>query len=173
MDKPTKITFAELRELGVRGVLIYCADYQCSHSIAVMADQWADDLRLSDIDDRFKARPGLRANPYAAGKAEKLSLLRDHHPVPPANRGGAGQGLQEPAHHDGCRESRDAGARSASIQAAGRANAQAAAPRHSTRLAPRLRLRGACSSSQCCCSRSWRARPSARPSQAAHRPTSD
>ena len=36
MDKPTKITFAELRELGVRGVLIYCADYQCSHSIAVM-----------------------------------------------------------------------------------------------------------------------------------------
>ena len=63
MDKPTKITFAELRELGVRGVLIYCADYQCSHSIAVMADQWADDLRLSDIEHRFKARPGLRANP--------------------------------------------------------------------------------------------------------------
>ena len=27
MDKPTKITFAELRELGVRGVLIYCADH--------------------------------------------------------------------------------------------------------------------------------------------------
>ena len=53
MDKPTKITFAELRELGVRGVLIYCADCQCSHSIAVMADQWADDVRLSDIEDRF------------------------------------------------------------------------------------------------------------------------
>ena len=73
MDKPTKITFAELRELGVRGVLIYCADCQCSHSIAVMADQWADDLRLSDIEDRFKARPGLRANPYAAGKAAALA----------------------------------------------------------------------------------------------------
>ena len=40
--------------------------------------QWADDLRLSDIEDRFKARPGLRANPYAAGKAEMLPLLRDH-----------------------------------------------------------------------------------------------
>ena len=75
MDKPTKITFAELRELGVRGVLIYCADCQCSHSIAVMADQWADDLRLSDIEDRFKARPGLRANPYAAGKAAALARL--------------------------------------------------------------------------------------------------
>jgi hypothetical protein len=30
MDSPTKITFAELRDLGVRGVLIYCADYRCS-----------------------------------------------------------------------------------------------------------------------------------------------
>jgi hypothetical protein len=27
-DRPTKITFAELRDMGVRGVLIYCADYQ-------------------------------------------------------------------------------------------------------------------------------------------------
>ena len=35
--------------------------------------QWADDLRLSDIEDRFKARPGLRANPYAAGKAAALA----------------------------------------------------------------------------------------------------
>jgi hypothetical protein len=52
-DRPQKITFGEMREMGVRGVLIYCADYQCSHSIAVMADQWADDLRLSDIEDRF------------------------------------------------------------------------------------------------------------------------
>jgi hypothetical protein len=33
--RPQKITFGELREQGVRGVLIYCADYRCSHSIAV------------------------------------------------------------------------------------------------------------------------------------------
>jgi hypothetical protein len=26
MDKPTKITFAEMRGMGVRGVLIYCAE---------------------------------------------------------------------------------------------------------------------------------------------------
>ena len=38
-----------------------------------MADQWADDLRLSDIEDRFKARPGLRANPDAAGKAAAIA----------------------------------------------------------------------------------------------------
>jgi hypothetical protein len=52
-DRPQKITFAEMRDMGVRGVLIYCADYKCSHSIAVSADQWANDLRLSDIQDRF------------------------------------------------------------------------------------------------------------------------
>jgi hypothetical protein len=28
MDRPQKITFAEMREMGVRGVLIYCADYR-------------------------------------------------------------------------------------------------------------------------------------------------
>jgi hypothetical protein len=48
-----KITFGEMRDMGVRVVLIYCADYRCSHSIAVSADEWPDDLRLSDIEDRF------------------------------------------------------------------------------------------------------------------------
>jgi hypothetical protein len=32
MNRSTKITFAEMREQGVRGILIYCADYHCSHS---------------------------------------------------------------------------------------------------------------------------------------------
>jgi hypothetical protein len=52
-ERPTKITFGEMRESGVRGVLIYCADYHCSHHIAISADQWPDDVRLSDIEDRF------------------------------------------------------------------------------------------------------------------------
>jgi hypothetical protein len=30
MDRPTKITFGEMRDMGVRGLLIYCADYRCS-----------------------------------------------------------------------------------------------------------------------------------------------
>jgi hypothetical protein len=34
-----KITFAEMREFAVRGVLIYCAAFHCSHSIAVSGDQ--------------------------------------------------------------------------------------------------------------------------------------
>jgi hypothetical protein len=27
---PERITFAEMRNMGIRGVLIYCADYRCS-----------------------------------------------------------------------------------------------------------------------------------------------
>jgi hypothetical protein len=53
MQRPQKITFGEMRESGVRGVLIYCSDYKCSHSIAISADQCPDDVRLSDIEDRF------------------------------------------------------------------------------------------------------------------------
>jgi hypothetical protein len=43
IDRPQKITFGEMRDMGVRGLLIYCADYRCSHSIAISGDQWADD----------------------------------------------------------------------------------------------------------------------------------
>jgi hypothetical protein len=52
-DRPTKITFAEMRDMGVRGLLIYCADYRCSHSIAISGDQWADEVRLSDLEAGF------------------------------------------------------------------------------------------------------------------------
>ena len=51
-ERSHKITFGEMRDMGVRGLLVYCADYRCSHSIAVSADQWPDDLRLSDIEER-------------------------------------------------------------------------------------------------------------------------
>jgi hypothetical protein len=26
-----KITFADMRDMGVRGLLIYCSDYKCNH----------------------------------------------------------------------------------------------------------------------------------------------
>ena len=42
-DRPTKITFAEMREMGLRGLLIYCADYRCSHSLAISRDAWRRD----------------------------------------------------------------------------------------------------------------------------------
>jgi hypothetical protein len=42
-----------MRASGVRGVIVYCADYKCSHWMTISADQWPDDMRLSDIEDRF------------------------------------------------------------------------------------------------------------------------
>jgi hypothetical protein len=53
VDRPVKITFAEMRDSGVRGILVYCSDYRCSNSIAIMADHWPGDVRLSDIESHF------------------------------------------------------------------------------------------------------------------------
>jgi hypothetical protein len=54
VKRPEKITFGEMRAMGVRGVPIYCADYTCSHSTAVGdADRWPDEVRLSDIERQF------------------------------------------------------------------------------------------------------------------------
>jgi hypothetical protein len=50
--RPTKISFADLRDSDVLGLVVYCADYRCSHSIAISADEWPDDMRLSDIEAR-------------------------------------------------------------------------------------------------------------------------
>jgi hypothetical protein len=48
-----KITFGEMRESGVRSVIIACADYRCGHSTTALVDGWPDDVRLSDIEDQF------------------------------------------------------------------------------------------------------------------------
>ncbi|UQD96123.1 hypothetical protein [Bradyrhizobium japonicum] len=51
--RPIKITFGEMREMGVRGVLVYCRDHRCGHHTDANADGWPDDLRLSDIEPKF------------------------------------------------------------------------------------------------------------------------
>jgi transposase-like protein len=53
MARPQKITFGEMRAMGIRDVLVYCADYKCSHSIEMNADRRPDHVRLSDVADRF------------------------------------------------------------------------------------------------------------------------
>ena len=35
-DRPTKIIFAEMRDMGMRGILIYCADYRCAPRAATL-----------------------------------------------------------------------------------------------------------------------------------------
>jgi hypothetical protein len=48
-----KITLGEVRASGVRGLLIHCSDFRCSHWTAISGDPWPDGVRLSDIEPRF------------------------------------------------------------------------------------------------------------------------
>jgi hypothetical protein len=69
-----KITFGEMREMGVRGVLV--ADYHCSHWTAISGGPWPDDVRLSDIEHRFTCQAcgtkGVDLCPnFHWGKADK------------------------------------------------------------------------------------------------------
>jgi hypothetical protein len=57
-----KITLGEMRASGVRGLLIYCSDFRCSHWTAISGDRWLDDVRLSDLEPRFTCKAcGTRA----------------------------------------------------------------------------------------------------------------
>jgi hypothetical protein len=57
ITRPEKITIAEMGTSGVRGLLIYCSDYHCSHWTAISGDRWPDDMRLSGAAIYL---PGLR-----------------------------------------------------------------------------------------------------------------
>lgn len=44
---------------GTRALLVFCADYRCSHMIRLApaeVDQWPDDVRLSDLEAKFVCR---------------------------------------------------------------------------------------------------------------------
>lgn len=51
--RAAKITFGEMREMGLRGVLVYC---HCGHHVALDVDRWPDEVRLSDLEPRFVCR---------------------------------------------------------------------------------------------------------------------
>ena len=57
-----------MRSSGVRGLLVYCADYRCSHSIKISGDRWSDDIRLSDLEPKFTCQ--------ACGRRAVLTLAR-------------------------------------------------------------------------------------------------
>jgi hypothetical protein len=39
-----------MRQSGVTGVLIYCANHHCGHVVAVSIAEWPNDVRLSDFE---------------------------------------------------------------------------------------------------------------------------
>ena len=53
MARPEKITLVEMRESGMRRVLVYCGDFRCSHHMDISADQWPYEVGLSDLEQRF------------------------------------------------------------------------------------------------------------------------
>src|ERR1700751_5431470 len=67
MDRPIKISFGEMRSSGVRGLLVYCSDYRCSHYIAISGTQWPDDGRLSYLEPRSFAQLAATERRRAAG----------------------------------------------------------------------------------------------------------
>ena len=42
-----------MRQSGPTRLLVYCGDYKCAHFIVIDAGQWADDVRLSDLEPKF------------------------------------------------------------------------------------------------------------------------
>jgi hypothetical protein len=56
---PQKITFGEMRESGIRYVIIYCRDHRCSHHVETNADVWVmtSSCRTSRTDS--PARPAV------------------------------------------------------------------------------------------------------------------
>jgi hypothetical protein len=48
--RPQKITFADLRASGIRGLLIYCSEYHCSHWTAISGDQWLGEAVILGVD---------------------------------------------------------------------------------------------------------------------------
>jgi hypothetical protein len=75
VPRPQKITFAEMRESGVRRILIYCQDFHCSHSIALSADPWPDHVRLSDLEARFVCKACGKKGAYV-----RPLFVYDHKP---------------------------------------------------------------------------------------------
>jgi hypothetical protein len=90
IKRPQKITFAEMRASGVRGLLLYCSDYHCSHWTTISGDQWPDDVRLSDLEPRFICqacgRRGADVRPHFGWELEARTRYALLQPATPLRR---------------------------------------------------------------------------------------
>jgi hypothetical protein len=70
-----------MREIGIRDVLIYCADYKCSHSIEMNADQWPD--RVSAHYEWGLSRDVIRFSALVAALIMGMLVAIDYNPREP------------------------------------------------------------------------------------------
>ena len=42
-----------MRLSGCRRLLVYCADYRCTHHVEIDAGHWPDEVRLSGLEPKF------------------------------------------------------------------------------------------------------------------------
>jgi hypothetical protein len=89
MKRPQKITLGEVRAMGIRGLLVYCSHYKCSHNVEISADPWRDHVRLSDLEPLFTCQAcGIKGAEVRAN----FNWERDNqkpHPDPGAAQDGA------------------------------------------------------------------------------------
>jgi hypothetical protein len=75
MKRPQKITLGEMRAMGIRGLLVYCSDFKCSHNVAISGDRWPDHVRLSDLEPLFTCQAcGLKGAEVVAPLALQDAL---------------------------------------------------------------------------------------------------
>jgi hypothetical protein len=53
MTRQQKITFGEMRASGASRIIVHCGDYKCGHSVTMYPALWPDNVRLSDLEERF------------------------------------------------------------------------------------------------------------------------
>jgi hypothetical protein len=42
VTRDQKIILGEMRQMGVRGLLVFCSDYRCAHLAKISGDRWPD-----------------------------------------------------------------------------------------------------------------------------------
>ena len=79
--RPMKITFGQMRGMGLRGILVYC---HCGYHVALSADRWPDDVRLSDLEPRLVCQRcggrGAEVRPDFDRGDSRLAISRPYDP---------------------------------------------------------------------------------------------
>ena len=75
MQRQQKITLGEMRSgNGPIRLIVYCSDFQCSHSMVIDASQWGDDVRLSDLEPKFTCKARGRRGADVRPLLEKAAM---------------------------------------------------------------------------------------------------